>query len=90
MDGMPGFVTQAKNNWIVIPINAHQSKLIMKAQFRSKGLMGFLMKGMMKKKMDETLETVLNDAKVYSETGNISIAKQERMNELEEKMKRAA
>lgn len=89
-NGMPNFITQAKNNWVVVPISENQSKLIMRAGFRSKGVMGFLMNGMMKKKMNETLETVLNDAKVYAETGNISVAKQERIDELKSKMREAA
>ena len=39
-EGMPGFVTKAVNDWTVVSTGARQSKLIMKAQFRSKGLMG--------------------------------------------------
>ncbi len=88
-NGMPGFITLAKNDWTVVPVNANTSKLVMKGTFRSKGLMGTLMNGVMKKKMAETLETVLNDAKVFAETGEISIAKKERNQELAKK-KRAA
>ena len=84
-DGMPGFVTKAVNEWTVVPINAKQSKLVMAAEFRSKGLMGAMMNGMMKKKMNETLETVLLDAKIYAETGEISDAKRKRIAELEKK-----
>ena len=90
MDGMPGFVTMAKNEWTVIDLGRNQSKLVMKAQFRSKGLMGTLMNGMMKKKMTETLETVLNDAKVFAETGKVSNAKKERAQELSRKGRLAA
>ncbi len=89
-DGMPGFVTKAVNDWTVVPVDKHRSKLVMKAEFGSKGLMGMLMNGMMKKKMNETLETVLNDAKVYAETGQISEAKRKRIDELAKKQKRAA
>ena len=89
-DGMPGFVTKAVNDWTVVPVNDSQSKLVMKAQFRSKGLMGAMMNGTMEKKMTKTLDTVLNDAKVYAETGNVSAAKQERIDELAKKQKKAA
>lgn len=89
-DGMPGFVTAAINDWTVVPIDSKSCKLVMKAQFESKGLMGGLTKGMMKKKMSETLETVLNDAKVYAETGQISEAKKARIEELAKKTKMAA
>ena len=88
-EGMPGFITKAVNDWTVVPVGANEAKLVMKAKFESKGLMGALTRGMMKKKMSETLETVLNDAKIYAETGNISIAKQDRIKKLEKKNKAA-
>lgn len=84
-EGMPSFVTLAKNDWTVVDLGNGKSKLIMKATFKSKGFMGMMMNGMMEKKMSETLETVLNDAKVYAETGNVSKAKQDRMNYLAKK-----
>ncbi|MEM6262327.1 MAG: SRPBCC family protein, partial [Bacteroidota bacterium] len=89
-EGMPGFITKAVNNWTVVPVGANKAKLIMKAEFESKGLMGALTRGMMKKKMGETLETVLFDAKVYAETGKISEMKQQRIAELNKKAKKAA
>lgn len=89
-EGMPGFVTKAVNDWTVVPVGENQCKLVMKAEFGSKGLMGALMNGMMKKKMNETLATVLNDAKVYAETGQVSAAKQARIDELAKKTKQAA
>lgn len=89
-EGMPGFITKARNDWTVISINENQSKLVMKAEFASKGLMGVMMNGIMKKKMNKTLETVLNDAKVFAETGKPSQAKQERVAELAKKNKIAA
>lgn len=84
-EGMPGFITRAANEWTVIPISVNQSKLRMQATFRSKGIMGTLMNGMMRKKMNDTLETVLNDAKIYAETGEVSQAKRKRMMQLGKK-----
>ncbi len=89
MDGMPGFITKAENTWTVVPIDGNRSKLVMNADFGVKGLMGAIMKGAMKKKMVQTLTTVLNDAKVYAETGQVSIAKAERVNKLSKKRKAA-
>ena len=89
-EGMPGFVTKAKNIWTVEAVNDKQSKLTMNAEFGSKGFMGMIMQGMMKKKMTETLETVLIDAKVYAETGEISATKKERIKELAEKAEKKA
>ena len=87
VDGMPGFITLAKNDWTVVPVGDNQAKLVMKAEFGSKGLMGTIMNGMMKKKMIKTIDTVLNDAKIYAETGMISAAKQERKDKLLKKNK---
>lgn len=89
-DGMPGFVVLAANDWTVVPVSDTQSKLVMKAQFRTKGLMGTMMNGMMKKKMMASLEQVLNEAKLYAETGQLSAEKQKRNAQLEKKRKRAA
>lgn len=89
-DGMPGFVTEAVNDWTVEALSSTSAKLVMRASFRSKGLMGSVMNGMMKKKMSETLQTVLNDAKVYAETGRPSLNKQKRVDELARKNKLVA
>ncbi|MBX2845281.1 MAG: SRPBCC family protein [Saprospiraceae bacterium] len=85
LDGMPGFITKACNEWTVVPLGRKQSKLVMEATFRSKGIMGAVMNGMMKKKMNDTLETVLNDAKIFAETGKVSEAKEKRLKQLRKK-----
>lgn len=89
-NGMPGFISQAANNWVVVPIDANHSKLVMNGKFVVKGFMGAIMKGPMRKKMSETLETVLNDAKVYAETGEVSIAKAARIQQLAKKRNKQA
>ena len=87
--GMPSFVNSASNDWTVVRVGPNQSKLVMKADFQVKGLMGTLMKGMMEKKMNKLLGVVLNDLKVYAETGNPSKSKLARMKELAKKSKAA-
>ena len=89
-EGMPGFITHAENNWKVVPLGENRSKLVMKADFRLKGLMGSLMKGMMKSKMEKLLDTVLNDAKVYAETGQVSEIKKERQEKLAKQQTKVA
>ena len=89
-EGMPGFIVKASNSWKVIPAGPGKSKLIMNASFLSKGMMGMLTRGMMKKKMTDTLETVLNDAKIYAETGEVSDAKRKRMEKVGKKLQAAA
>lgn len=89
-DGMPGFVEKAQNEWTVEALGPNRSKLTMQAEFGTKGLMGYLMNGMMKKQMNQTLDTVLGDAKVYAETGKPSKAKLERMAVVNSKLQKAA
>ncbi|MEO1011316.1 MAG: SRPBCC family protein [Bacteroidota bacterium] len=84
--GMPAFIHKAANEWSVVPVGHHRSKLVMKATFELTGIMGLLMKGIMQRKMGKTLETVLKDAKVYAETGQVSEAKRKRIRELEKKV----
>ncbi len=83
--GMPGFVERAVNEWTVVADGPRRSRLQMSAQFRSKGLVSILMNPLMKKNMSSTLETVLNDAKIYAETGQVSEAKRMRIEELKRK-----
>ena len=83
--GMPSFITYASNDWQVVDLGNGKSKLIMNGNFQMKGLMGTMMKGMMKKKLTKTLDQVLVDAKVYAETGQVSEAKQKRVNKLNKK-----
>ena len=89
-EGMSGFVSKAVNDWTVVAVGQNQSKLIMKAEFKTKGLMGRMMNGMMEKKMNKTLDVILNDAKTYAETGKISMAKEKRVAELAKKIRNAA
>jgi len=84
-EGMPKFITFVENVWTVEPLADGRSKLVMNAKFRMKGLMGSMMKGMMEKKMKDTWTTILNDAKVYAETGLVSVEKAKRMEKLNKK-----
>ena len=87
VEGMPKMMAEAKNQWTIIAIDEHSSKIIMKAKFGVQGFFGKLMIGMMKNQMNSLLDIALNDIKVYTETGNVSKTKQERINKL---AKRAA
>jgi hypothetical protein len=66
----------AVNDWSVVPIDANSSKLVMKAGMRVKGLMGAMLKGKMEKNLNKLLVVLLNDVKVYLETGPVSEVKQ--------------
>ena len=83
--GMPKFVTRAANDWKVVAIDENTSKLVMNAEFETKGFMGGLMRGMMKSKMNRTLEDILNDAKIYAETGRVSKLKAKKVKKFQKK-----
>ncbi len=82
LEGMPPFISYAANDWTVKPIGVHNSKLMMKAEFKLEGIIGRFMKPMMKNKIEKLLDVVLNDAKVYAETGKISETKKKRNEQL--------
>ncbi len=88
--GMPGFISKAVNDWKVIPSGGNTSVLEMNAEFQLKGFMGRFMKPMMQKKMAGLLDIVLEDAKIYAETGMISEHKRNRIETLNQKNKVAA
>ena len=90
VDGMPKFITEAANTWTVVAVNEHQSKLLMNAHFEVRGLMGTLMRGMMKSKMKKTLRNVLTDAKIFAETGEVSALKAKRIQKLKKREERQA
>lgn len=89
-NGMPGFISKAVNDWKVIPAGANTSTLEMNADFELKGFMGRFMKPMMMKKMEGLLDIVLEDAKIYAETGKISENKRKRVEALKRRNKAAA
>lgn len=76
--GMPGFVTYANNHWRIIEIGPNQCKVEMTITMRMKPLMGTMMGGMFRKNLNKTIDSVMNDLKVYAETGDISDEKKAR------------
>ncbi len=79
IDGMPGFVTSAKSHWEIIALSDSTSTMKIVSSIEMKPFMGSLMGGMLKKNITKIIPTVLDDLKVYAETGTISESKQKRM-----------
>lgn len=77
--GLPGFVTYANNQWRVVELESGKSSLEMTITMRLKPFMGALMGGMFKKNLNNTIDSVLRDLKVYTETGEDSQQKKDRM-----------
>ena len=83
--GLPGFVTYMANNWRVIEVGPGQSKAEMNITMRMKPFMGFLMGGLFKMNVNKVLKEVIEDLKIYAETGEVSEAKKARIKKLEKK-----
>lgn len=83
--GLPGFVTYMANNWRIIKVGPNQSKAEMTITMRLKPFMGFLMGGLFKKNVNKVLDEVIEDLKIYAETGQISEAKRKRIAKLAKK-----
>lgn len=86
-EGLPGFVLYMANHWQVIKVGPNQSKLQMNITARMKPLIGFLMGGMFRKNINKVLEEIIEDLKIYAETGKISEAKRKRIEQLKKKAK---
>lgn len=85
--GLPGFVLKANSYWKVTEISPNQSRVELISTMHTKKFMGTLMGGMLQKQIKAVIPTVLNDLKVYAETGNISDEKKQRVAKLESKSK---
>ena len=68
--GLPKMVTNATNQWIHTD-EASGTRITMKISMKLSGLMGKLMKGLLKKKMGKILRQNLEELKVYAETGEM-------------------
>lgn len=82
--GLPGFVKFAQNTW------THQEQgngtlITMQVSMQVTGLMGFLMKGLMRKNMSKILLEALEELKVYAETGQVHPRKQAAMDKYHKK-----
>lgn len=68
--GLPGFVEFAKNEWIHREVSGG-TEITMEVTMKVKGFMGWLMGGIMKRKMGNILVDALEELKTYAETGQL-------------------
>lgn len=68
-EGMPKMIKYASNNWQLIDLGNGKTKLKLKIRLETKGFMGWLMGGMMKKKMTKLSGEIAEEFKYYVETG---------------------
>ncbi|HAS47198.1 MAG TPA: hypothetical protein DCS93_42340 [Microscillaceae bacterium] len=86
--GLPGFVKYAKNTW------THEAKgnatlITMQVSMQVQGVMGFLMKGLMRKNMSKILQEALEELKVYAETGQVHSRKKAAMKKYQKKQSKS-
>ncbi len=69
--GLPGFVREGGNTWKVTPLGANKAEVSMDLKMDLKGL-GKVMTPMMKVSLRKQAGQILDDLKVYAETGKVS------------------
>lgn len=66
---MPFFVTKATNDWQLTKLDPQKTKLKIKMEAGLKGIIGWLMQPMMKKKMNKLGNELAEDFAYYVENG---------------------
>lgn len=82
IEGMPGFVTYMNNRTVITDLGESKSKAELQITMHMKPFMGWLLGGMLKKNLNNLLDSALDDLKVFAETGKPSARKQSRMKKL--------
>ena len=70
LEGMPGMVRYAKNKWLLTDLGNGTTKLTMKMEALTGGFMGWMMKPMMKMKLNKMAKHLVEEFKFFVETGN--------------------
>ena len=80
--GMHEMMAKATNEMTVVHESNNKSKIIVNMEWWVRGPLPEEMSKMMKGNLSTLIDVFLNDIKVFSETGEVSESKQERLNEL--------
>lgn len=68
-EGMPKMVKYASNQWELTDLGNGKTSLKMKLEMKTGGFMGWMMRGMMKKKMTKLSAEIAEEFKFYVENG---------------------
>ena len=74
-EGLPSMVKYAENNWTLLSQGNNKTKLSMRLKADTQGLMGAIMKPMMKMNFSKMGDGLIEDFKFYLENGKPSPAK---------------
>ena len=77
--GMPTFVTLARNTWTVTAIDAHRSRVSLRARFDTRGLLGLLGRWAILAQTRRTSRHLTEDLRHYVQTGQPSRRKQRQL-----------
>lgn len=69
-EGMPKMVKYAANTWKLTDLGNGTTKLEMQIEMKTGGLMGSMMKGMMRRKMTKMSKQIAEEFQYYVENGN--------------------
>jgi len=81
-EGMPGFVTNTNNRTVITELGQGRSQAELQITMHMKPFMGWLLGGMLKKNLNNLIDSALDDLKVFAETGKPSGRKQARLKKL--------
>lgn len=84
-EGAPGFITLANNHWHVIETESNQSKIEMNVTMNMKSFGGFFLGRLITNQMTKQVNIVLDELKIYAETGKVSKAKRIQLEKLKKK-----
>ena len=72
---MPGFVSNLQNRWDLRQVDANNTEVRNRVTADISGLIGTIMKPMMKNRFSKSLDVILEDLAHYAEKGEVSPAK---------------
>ena len=86
---IPGFFTDMESAWSVEPVGPGRARVTTRVAGNANGVMGALVRPVMKRKFQRTIDAVYEDLKVYAETGAPSTAKQKANEKYQRQLARA-
>lgn len=75
-EGMPAFVTLARNTWMVTPTGPDRCRVSLRARFDTRGLLGLLGRWIILAQTRRTSRHLADDLRIFVETGRPSPRKQ--------------
>ncbi len=78
-EGAPAFITLANNHTRIVEVGDNQSKVEMNVTMHMKKFAGFFLGGLITRQMEKQVKIVMEELKIYAETGEVSEAKKKQL-----------